>query len=479
MTTKLDSPIVFISYSWSPITNKNWVIDLAERLSRDGVHIIIDEWDTKEGQDKFAFMEQMVNRDDVSFVLLICNRDYAEKANKKKGGVGIESQIISSEIYNKIRQEKFIPVVREYDELGNPCLPTFVKSRFFVDLCDGESYEENYEQLLRRIFNKPKHNRPPLGEPPSYLTSEASIFIRTAHKTKPLKDAVINGKSSTEGLIQDFFEAFFESIEDFRFKQIDDPNNPPIDELILEKLTPLKILRDEYLDIINLLFKFNKIDNESLFQFFENLAKKTNSGISDPYHDFNNHLQIFLNEIFLYTATLLLKYEKFHELETLLKRHYAIERQNGTIEFESYCTTFNEYCQYLDRYRNNRLDLKRVSVTADIIIERATNKLLTSNDLIDTDLLLHYAGLLLFKQSWFPRLSVYRRYWGTPIIVQKMQSKRFFEKIKILFNVVDENELSEKISRLEQNIYDGVRGIRYNFPPIFNVFDFQKINKLN
>lgn len=479
MTTKLDSPIVFISYSWSPITNKNWVIELAERLSRDGVQIIIDEWDTREGQDKYAFMEQMVNREDVSFVLIICNKDYSEKANKKKGGVGIESQILSSEIYNKVRQDKFIPVVREYDELGNAYLPTFVKSRFFIDLCDGETYEENYEQLLRRIFNKPRHSRPPLGEPPSYLKTDEPIFIRTAHKTKPLKDAVINGKSSTEGLIQDFFEALFESIEDFKFTKIDDPNNPPIDELILEKLPPLKIIRDEYLEIINLLFKFNKIDSETLFQFFENLARKTNSGISDPYHDFNNHLQILLNEIFLYTAALLIKNEMFHELAILLKRHYAIERQNGLIEFEYYCTTFNEYCQYLDRYRNSRLDLKRTSVTADIIIERATNKLVTSNDLIDTDLLLHYAGLLLLKQSWFPRLSVYRRHWGAPIFVQKMQSNRYFEKIKIIFDVSDEIELSEKISRLEQNIYDGIRGIRYNFPPIFSVFDFQKINKLN
>ena len=479
MTTKLDSPIVFISYSWSPITNKNWVIDLAERLSQDGIQIIIDEWNAREGQDKYEFMEQMVNREDVLFVLLISNKDYAEKANKKKGGVGIESQIISSEIYNKIRQEKFIPIVRDYDESGLPYLPTFVKSRFFIDLSDGDAYEDNYEQLLRRIFNKPKHSRPPIGEPPSYIESESPIFLKTAHKLRPLKDSVVGGKSNTEGLLNDFFEAFIESIEDLRFKKIDDPNNPPIDELILEKLPTLKILRDEYLEIINLLLKYNKIDNESLFQFIENLARRANYEISDPHYDFNNHIQILLNETFLYTAALLLKFEKFHELETLIKRHYSIERQPGKIEFETYCRTFNEYCQYLDKYRNARLDLKRVSVTADIIMERATNKLVTSNDLIDTDLLLHYTGLLLFDQYWIPRLSVYRRYWGSPIFVQKMQSKRFFEKIKIIFNVADEKELSQKISNLNQNIYSGFRGIRENYPTIFNVFDFEKINKLS
>ena len=74
MTTKTDSPIVFISYCWSPITNKNWVLEFAERLSRDGVNIIIDKWDAREGQDKFAFMEQMVNREDVNFVFLFVMR---------------------------------------------------------------------------------------------------------------------------------------------------------------------------------------------------------------------------------------------------------------------------------------------------------------------------------------------------------------------------------------------------------------------
>jgi hypothetical protein len=37
----------------------------------------------KEGQDKYHFMEQMVNDETVDKVLLVCNKEYAQKANKK------------------------------------------------------------------------------------------------------------------------------------------------------------------------------------------------------------------------------------------------------------------------------------------------------------------------------------------------------------------------------------------------------------
>lgn len=115
-----ESKKVFISYSWKPYTNKQKVIELAERLSNDGIHVILDDWDLKEGQDKYHFMEQMVNDENINKVLLICNKEYAEKVNKKQGGVGVESLIVSDEIYQQVEQTKFIPVVMEYEDVLAP-----------------------------------------------------------------------------------------------------------------------------------------------------------------------------------------------------------------------------------------------------------------------------------------------------------------------------------------------------------------------
>jgi len=470
-----DKPKIFISYSWSPLTNKNWTLEFAERLTRDGVHVIIDEWDAKEGQDKFHFMEQMVNNPEVKHVLLICNKDYSEKANKKKGGVGIESQIVSSEIYNKADQNKFIPIVREYLTEGKPALPTFVSSRFYIDFSDSETYEENYEQLIRRIFGKPKHKRPPIGEAPSYIDEDEPTFLKTAHKFRPLKDSLINGKPNAKGFLADYFDLFNQTLKDFLLEKDIDPNNPPVDEVILSKFEQLKALRDEYIEILNIYIKYSTIDKEWLFAIIEKAYNAVNSETGDPYYDYNNHLQLFLNEIFLYTIALLLKNEKYETISFLLKNYYAVEEEHRDLDFQTYCFIFNKYNRLLDEFRNQRLKLNRVSVSADLLKERATNQFISFEELTETDIILHYAGILLHNEAWFPRLSIYRTRYSKPKLIQRMKSKRFFEKSKQLFGIKDKNELIEKIKKIDKNIYSGYSRIHYNFRDIFQAFNEEEI----
>src|SRR5215469_18872840 len=99
-------PNVFISYSWTSDEHQKRVVELAERLTTDGVHVVIDVWDLKEGHDKYVFMERMVTDPNIEKVLLIIDKAYAEKANDRRGGVGSESQIVSPELYGKASQDK-------------------------------------------------------------------------------------------------------------------------------------------------------------------------------------------------------------------------------------------------------------------------------------------------------------------------------------------------------------------------------------
>lgn len=84
MATRTDSPLVFISYSWKPIQNKNKIIDIARKLVSDGITVLLDEWNLAEGQDKYEYMEKMVNDKNVDKVLIFSNKSYTEKANDKK-----------------------------------------------------------------------------------------------------------------------------------------------------------------------------------------------------------------------------------------------------------------------------------------------------------------------------------------------------------------------------------------------------------
>lgn len=94
---------VFISYCWTTEEHENWVLELGTRLMENGINVKLDKWDLKEGHDKFAFMESMVTDESINKVLVICDKGYKEKSDKRQGGTGTETQIIVPEVYNKAK----------------------------------------------------------------------------------------------------------------------------------------------------------------------------------------------------------------------------------------------------------------------------------------------------------------------------------------------------------------------------------------
>lgn len=85
----------------------------------------------------------------VDKVLIVSDRVYVEKADGREGGVGTETQIISAELYAQKQQDKFALVVAERDSYGEPFLPTYYRSRIYIDLNQQERYSEQFETLLR------------------------------------------------------------------------------------------------------------------------------------------------------------------------------------------------------------------------------------------------------------------------------------------------------------------------------------------
>jgi len=82
---------------------------------------------------------------------MLLDKKYTEKADKKSGGVGIETQIISNEVYNDVEQNKFIPIVFDRDENGNAYIPIYLKTRFHYDMTK-ENAEEEYIKLVKQIY---------------------------------------------------------------------------------------------------------------------------------------------------------------------------------------------------------------------------------------------------------------------------------------------------------------------------------------
>lgn len=149
------APTVFVSYSWTPMQNQETVFKLITMLRQDGVRVIYDKEYLSPGQNINYFMEKALKANNVDNIIVVCNKDYAEKANNRQGGVGYEAGIIIPEIKSAPLQRRIIPVVAETDANGNPYLPTKFKELYYIDLTE----ENGYDELIKAIRNTSRNGK--------------------------------------------------------------------------------------------------------------------------------------------------------------------------------------------------------------------------------------------------------------------------------------------------------------------------------
>lgn len=160
-------PKVFVSYSHDSMEHKKWVLDLATRLRNNGIDASLDQWDLRPGDDLPAFMERNLRSADR--VLMVCTTKYVEKANSGKGGVGYEKMIITSDLLRNIESSKVIPVIRQ---AGTADVPTFLKSKLYIDFSRHDQDEFAFDELVRAIHSAPLYEKPPIGNNPFQPVSE-------------------------------------------------------------------------------------------------------------------------------------------------------------------------------------------------------------------------------------------------------------------------------------------------------------------
>ena len=171
----------FINYSWDSDDHRAWVIELASELQRNGVLTYVDAWDVKPALDLMEYME--TNNRECDFVLLVCTPEFARKANAGQGGVGYEKRIVTGEIYHGAASpKKFVPILRKGDPTVS--LPSYLKSRVYIDFRDDQLFHSRVEELLRHLLDKPKYKRPPLGTTPSLPPHDTAEPIKAPQPAK-------------------------------------------------------------------------------------------------------------------------------------------------------------------------------------------------------------------------------------------------------------------------------------------------------
>jgi len=155
---------LFISYSHDSETHKDWVLTLATRLVKNGVDVILDQWDLSLGDDLPRFMEQGLSK--AQRVLVICTNDYVKKVNEgQNGGASYEKRILTAQLFKESFSSHIIPVVRDNDYKENP-LPVFLGTSLYIDFRDDLKFEEKYGDLIRNIHGQKVKPKPPIGPNP-------------------------------------------------------------------------------------------------------------------------------------------------------------------------------------------------------------------------------------------------------------------------------------------------------------------------
>ncbi|MEE6442262.1 TIR domain-containing protein [Pseudomonas putida] len=467
----MKNPKIFISYSWSNPTHERWVLELAENLMASGIEVVLDKWDLKPGHDSIVFMESMVTDPTIDKVLMVCDKVYSEKADGRNGGVGTETQIISKRVYEAINQERFIAIIAEKDEEGKAYTPTFYHSRLYIDLSSPDSYTERFEELIRCIFNQPQHKKPQLGKKPEFLTNEVSISLGTSPLAKRATTSIRETKSNSGAALEEYLSLYSDNLERVR---IQPQANLAFDEQVLNSINEFTSTRNELLQVITNAIRYMESEEctSQLHRFLESLLKYHNApeGTSSYREsDFDNFVFI-IHEIFLYTIAIAIKYNKFGVATGLLDKSYYINSGRSQ-PYMSGFECFYKNASSLEQ-RNQRLDLNRASLSADITKKNNTASGVEFSLLMQTDFLLFLRSELK-GAFWWPKTLVYLGHFpGAFEIFIRSSSAAYFETIKQLLKITGKTELEEFV------VTAAKRGARYYGLSAWGI-DWSRLMNLN
>jgi hypothetical protein len=445
------SPKVFISYSRGTEQYDDRVLKLAGELVENGIDVKIDKWDIQPGQNLHKFMEEMVNNNDINKVLVICNKLYADKANDRKGGVGIETDIIAPKVYGNPQNTKFIPVVFEKDENGDAYLPAYFKPDCYINLClDNDKYSEEFEKLIRLIIEKSEYTKPKLGKIPTYILEEDKRG-QTSASVRALRVAFENDKNVVPKL-KSYCDVFVANLDNFIIQNKSNTSIEDEKKNFLKKLNDFTTHRDEYLEIMEKAAKYDLQEQELesvIYSFFEKLLlyKKDKS---KEYGTEN--IEFIIYELFLYTVGILIKEERFDTVAELLKREFVESDNYGKQKKMFEKTYFNGDGRVFEALKQRKDGRRYVNYAVTYMMNKINSNILSKLELIDADVLIYLKVLIeqkIHKQSlyWYPLTKICLADTDKSPLFIRCASIDYTKKVDVIFRysmLKDFKEISEK-----------------------------------
>lgn len=445
------NPKAFISYSWTSPEHEAWVLRLATELREVGIDVILDKWDLKEGHDAIAFMEQIVTKSEIKKVILICDQKYTEKTDGRKGGVGTEAQIISPAIYTKADENKFVAVASELGADGMPFLPAYYRGRIYIDLSSNQIYAENFEKLVRWVYDKPIHAKPVLGKVPNFLMEDSGPGLVNGALHRRALNAIRDAKPFARGALDEYLGSCVSGLEAFR---ISGGGESDFDEKVINSIESFLPYRGQLIEVFCAVAQYRDLPetHQQMHRFFERLLPYLNrpEGVSRWYEEEFDNFRFIVHELFLYLVAVLLRQECFEFAARMLRQPYYLAQ--GRCDGETTTTTFRGFCSSLQSLgrRNQRLGINRLSLHAELLEQRSHASGVDFQHLLQADFVLFVRGALDALRSrghqWWPETMVFcDEHRGAFEMFARSQSAEYFSGIMRVFDIKSKQEFVDML----------------------------------
>lgn len=150
---------IFISYSYDNKEHEDWTLELAKRIEEyEEFHVTYDKFDLTYFDEKNLFMEKAVRENDI--IIVVASDKYVEKANKRIGGVGIETSMTVAKHFKQIEDTGKSDIIAIFKSNTKQELPTYINdSRLRLNF-DSSPFESKFEELIKALSGVPPVKRP-------------------------------------------------------------------------------------------------------------------------------------------------------------------------------------------------------------------------------------------------------------------------------------------------------------------------------
>ncbi len=298
-----------------------------------------------------------------------------------------------------------------------------------------------------------------------------------------LRHSLSSASEPVEPLFMEFLYNIYRRLQETK---PDFTKYPERDEAIIQQINDgLKITYD-FIDAVIEAVKYKNLNViKKIYEFFGEGLKLY--GIPDDFSggsfhdtDFDGY-KFLLQEMFVSFVAVLIKYDYWDIVQDLLKEGLLVnkKRDGGYVSFRK----INAFARSLEVERNNRLNLRRTSITADILKERFSDTRIS--ELIEFQGFME-AEYFIFMQTichlsdpldahwseiWVPHSCIYLD--KTPGYIIKAESKRFLETLANTSGCAKPSLFVDRL-KISSNLIHMIWPHGFYYGPLEN-YDFEKL----